>query len=82
MTAVQIDHSLARPVDMQGDTRYLPPKNPFESGTQRSGTEPYFDPNSDHMAQIDPLAPHYDLSGDFLRLVNPLKPGPKISGLG
>ncbi len=59
----------------QGDTRR--PRTPLD-GSQHTGTEPYFDTNSDHMRQIDPLAPHYDLSGDFPKLVTPLKPGPKM----
>lgn len=71
--------STAQPIVMQGDTRR--PKSPLD-GSQHTGNQPYFDPNSDHMVQIDPLAQHYDLSGDFPNLVNPLKPGPKMPSNG
>jgi len=74
-TAVQRSSSTARPAVMQGDTRR--PRSPLD-GSQHSGNQPYFDTNSDHMGQIDPLAPHYDLSGDFPRPVNPRNPGPKM----
>jgi len=48
------------------------------NGQKRDPTQPYFDTNSDHMGQIDPLAPRYDLSGDFPKPINPLKSGPKM----
>lgn len=48
---------------------------------QRDPTAPYFDPNSDHMRQINPLEPHWSGS-EHPVYVNPLKPGLKISNLG
>lgn len=77
------------PEFMQGDTRGFGQRRGLHSSTmreiiqkanQRDPTAPYFDPNSDHMAQINPLTPHWNLSGDFPILVTPLKPGFKMSG--
>ncbi len=78
-------------ITLQGDSRGLRQKGILHTPTiaeiiananKPDPTATHFDPNSDHMRQIDPRAPHYNLSGDFPTLVNPLKTGPRISNLG
>lgn len=77
---------IARPVEAQGDTRYLTQHRGLHTPTiqeiiadanKPDPTAPYFDTNSDHMRQINPLEPHWTF-GDNPRLVNPLNPGPKM----
>ena len=85
-TAAQTPSLTTRPVVMPSGIRgvqqqglHTPTMAEIIANANKSrSTEIVFDANSDHMAQIDPLATHYDLSGDFPRLVNPLKPGPKM----
>jgi hypothetical protein len=72
----EIDDTQPIQAVLQGDTRKT--KSPLATRTESSGTVVHFDTNSDHMAQIDPLAPHWDYTaGETPTLVKPLKPGPK-----
>ena len=77
------------PLPMQGGIRpssqglhTLTARELVQQAQQRDPTQPYFDTNSDHMAQIDPLAPRTVYSGEGVKTVNPLKPGPTISNFG